>query len=252
MNYDVLERSYWESQIQRVERLREKITTRAAVPAGRVIPDDADLEIGGGRRLQAATVLFIDISGFSQRRSVSADEQELMLRVLNLFFTEMIRIVEDYGGAVEKNTGDGLMAYFEERAPTDPDGNSVKRAVACALTMDAANKNLVSPILRATDVTPLRFRTAMDHGSITIARIGAPRRFNANVAIGNTANFSAHMLAMINSDDIALGGNAWSRLPALWRATWTELSPIKTGWNYLDSSTPYPLYLYKGRWARLI
>jgi len=49
-----------------------------------------------------------------------------MLRVLNLFFTEMIRIVEDYGGAVEKNTGDGLMAYFEDRAADDPGGNSVQ------------------------------------------------------------------------------------------------------------------------------
>lgn len=251
MNYDGLEASYWESQIERVEHLRQKIGTRAAVPAGRVIPDDTDLAIGSGRRLDA-TVLFIDISGFSQRRSASAVEQELMLRVLNLFFTEMIRITEDYGGEVEKNTGDGLMAYFEDRTTTDPGGNSVKRAVACALTMDVANNYLVSPILRATGVSPLRFRMAMDHGSITIARIGAAMRFNANVAIGNIANFSAHMLAMIKPDDISLGACAWSRLPEPWRTNWTELSPIKTGWTYLDSSTPYPLYLYKGRWARLI
>src|SRR5260370_41133856 len=111
MNYDGLEQSYWTSQIERVESLRSKISARAAAsaPIGRVIPDDDDLVIGTGRRLML-TVMFIDISKFSQRQSITANEQELMLRVLNLFFTEMIRIVEDYGGVVEKNTGDGLMA----------------------------------------------------------------------------------------------------------------------------------------------
>src|SRR6266487_5120035 len=151
MNYDGLERSYSDSQIQRIERLRTKIASRAATPVGRVIPDDTDLAIGTGRRLNL-TVMFIDISKFSERRSVTADEQELMLRVLNLFFTEMIRVVEDYGGAVEKNTGDGLMAYFEDQPGDESGGNSAKRAVACALTMTAANDSLISPILRATGV----------------------------------------------------------------------------------------------------
>ena len=115
----------------------------------------------------------------------------MMLRILNLFFTEMIRVVEDYGGAVEKNTGDWLMAYFEDRAAIDPGTNSVKRALACVLTMDATNEMLVAPVLRATGVPTLRFRTTIDYGPVTIARIGAPRRFNANVAIGNTANFTS-------------------------------------------------------------
>jgi adenylate cyclase len=39
-----------------------------------------------------------------------------MLRVLNLYFSEMIKIAEEYGGTVEKNTGDGLMAYFEDNS----------------------------------------------------------------------------------------------------------------------------------------
>jgi adenylate cyclase len=254
MNYDGLEQSYWTSQIERIERLRSKISARAATlpPTGRVIPDDEDLAIGTGRRLML-TVMFIDISKFSQRRSVTANEQELMLRVLNLFFTEMIRIVEDYGGAVEKNTGDGLMAYFEDQPGDEPGSDSVKRAIACSLTMRASNDYLISPILRATDVAPLDFRTTMDHGPVTIARIGAPQRFNANVAIGNTANFAAKMLSLVNPGDIAMGATARERLPLLWKNSWTQLSPVSTGWVYTaNPSTPYPLYLYTGRWAKLI
>lgn len=251
MNYEGLEKSYWDAQIERIERLHAKIAARASSPVGRVIPDGTDLAIGAGRRLNL-TVMFIDISRFSSRRSVTADEQELMLRVLNLFFTEMIRVVEDYGGAVEKNTGDGLMAYFEDQPGDDFTGNSVKRAVACALTMAAANEHLISPILRATGVPPFEFRATMDYGAVTVARIGAPQRFNANVAIGNTANFAAKMLGFVNSGDIALGAAARNRLPALWQTLWTTLSPISTGWVYTDTNLPYPLYLYTGRWAKLV
>lgn len=251
MNYDGLAKTYWNTQIARIKRLRAKIAARAESPIGRVIPEDTDLAIGAGRRLNL-TIMFIDISRFSSCRSVTANEQELMLRVLNLFFSEMIRIIEDYGGTVEKNTGDGLMAYFGDRLSDGSSENSAKRAVACALTMAAANEYLISPILRATGVSPLEFRVTMDHGAITVAHLGAPQRFNANVAIGNAANFAAKMLGQVKPGEIALGAAARNQLPALWQTNWTTLSPISTGWVYADTNLPYPLYLYTGRWANLL
>ena len=42
----------------------------------------------------------------------------MLLAALNLFFSELVKVAEDYGGTVEKNTGDGLMAYFDERWST--------------------------------------------------------------------------------------------------------------------------------------
>jgi adenylate cyclase len=247
MEYAYLPTTYWDSQIQRVEQLREKIANRAAVPVGRAVPDDADLTIGAGRRL-SLTIMFIDISGFSKRPSSTAEEQELMLRVLNLFMTEMIRIVEDYGGTVEKNTGDGLMAYFEDSA----DANSTHKAVSCSLTLHAANDYLIAPVLRATGVPPLQFRVSMEHGSVTVARIGAAQRFNANVAIGNSANFASDMLNHVKAGEIGVGGNAQTRLPEYWRTTWTQLASISTGWFYGDTRVPYPLYLYTGRWSKTL
>lgn len=247
MNYDGLETAYWNAQIARVEKLRTRISERAAAPVGRVVPDDADLTIGTGRRLDL-TVMFIDITGFSQRPSNTPEEQELMLRVLNLFMTEMIRIAEDHGGSVEKNTGDGLMAYFED----DAEANSSKRAVACALTMHAANTLLIAPILRATGVPPLEFRVSMDFGPVMIAKIGAAQRFNANVAIGATANFASKMIPNLKAGEIGLGTMAWARLPDYWRTTWSQISPISTGWTWGPKNTPYGLWLYTGRWNKLI
>lgn len=101
MDYDALKTNYWNSQIERVEQLRLKISNLPAVGDGRVVPEDDSLSLGQGRRLRMA-VMFIDICGFSSRQLETAEAQNLMLKVLNLFFTEMIRISEDYGGNVEK------------------------------------------------------------------------------------------------------------------------------------------------------
>lgn len=251
MNFDGLQRSYWESQIARVKKLRDRISGSAEITtAGRVVPYDDDLVIGEGRRLQMA-VMFLDISAFSQRASETEAEQTMMLRVLNLFFSEMIKIAEDYGGTVEKNTGDGLMAYFED-GPADSKDKGSKRAVACALTMMATNEHLITPILVATLVPKIDFRITIDHGPVTIARLGAARRFNANVAIGSTANFAAKMLSFAQPGDIAIGESAKFQLPVTWQASFTEVITTETGWNYKVSGNPYPLYRYTGRWNKLL
>ncbi|MEQ1885530.1 MAG: adenylate/guanylate cyclase domain-containing protein [Bryobacteraceae bacterium] len=247
MNYDGLQTTYWNGQIARVEKLRARIGEFDGPSIGRVVPLDDDLAIGEGRRLSVA-VMFLDISSFSQRPSETEAEQDLQLRVLSLFFSEMIKIAEDYGGTVEKNTGDGLMAYFESA-----DGeNGSKRAVSCALTMMAANECLIRPILQATPAPEISFRISIDHGWVTIARLGAARRFNANVAIGSTANFAAKMLSFAKAGDIVIGESAKNQLPSQWQISFTELFTRETGWSYRATGRSYPLYRYTGRWAKLI
>lgn len=250
MNYDGLQDSYWRAQIARVEDLRKKISDRPKIGEGRTVPDDDALTIGDGRRL-SMTVMFIDICGFSSRPMETLEEQDLTLRVLNLFFTEMIRIAEEFGGNVEKNTGDGLMIYFNDGEGTPAERGS-KRAVAAALTMMAANEHLISPILRATPTKVIEFRASIDHGSVTIARLGPPRRFNSNAAIGTTANFASKMLRHAKAGDIVLGESARNQLPADWQSNWTELLSIETGWHYRVSGKAYSLYRYTGRWSRLV
>lgn len=250
MNYEALETSYWESQKTRISSLVEKIATRPAVGAGRVVPDDTDLSIGDGRRLSMA-VMFIDICGFSSRPMESIEEQDLMLRVLNLFFTEMIRIAEEYGGNVEKNTGDGLFIYFNDNEGTPPEVGP-KRAVACALTMFAATKHLINPVLIRSNADPIKFRVSIDYGKVTIARIGAPRRFNANVAIGAAANLASKVMKLAGEDQIVIGESARKLLPAKWSAEWTQVVPEPSGWTYIADGSPYKLYKYTGRWKDFI
>lgn len=248
MNYDALDDTYWANQRDRVGELRKNISNRPKVGDGRVVPEDESLSIGDGKRLSMA-IMFIDICGFSSRAMETLDEQDIMLRVLNLYFTEMIRIAEEYGGNVEKNTGDGLMVYFNDGEGTPPE-KGPKRAVACALTMFAATQHLINPIVIASHMQPIEFRVSIDYGVVTIARIGAPKRFNANAAIGAAANFASKMLRHAKAGDIVIGESAKLLLPINWQIQWTAPLPESTGWVYRKDNRPYLLYRFTGRWKR--
>ncbi len=248
MNCDGLPSSYWALQAERIEALRQKIRAQSVIAPGRTIPDDESLVIGSGRRVEAA-VMFLDICGSSARPSYTETEQLTNLRAFNLFFSEMVKIAEDYEGSVEKNTGDGLLAYFQNSGSTD---NGVKRAIACSLTMMSTNDYYISDILRSSEIPPFSFRVSVDYGPVTIALLGAPRRFNSIVAIGAPANFASKMLTHAKAGEVVLGEQAKLQLPLAWQLQFTEVALSLTGWNYVLSGKPYPLYRYTGRWNQLV
>ena len=237
---------YHTMQMRRVEVMRRRIAaTGATVSRGLVIPDPEDLPIGQGRRLDAS-ILFLDISGFTQRASETEFEQDAQVRVLSLFFSEMIRIVGDCGGTVEKNTGDGIMAYFSQGGALSPDAR--QRALVCAMYMFLAADRLINPAIVATRLEPLRFRVCLDYGPITVARIGAAKRFNHIVAVGTAANRTSKMLQHAGPDELLLGD---AMLPGI-REDWLRQFLIHTGsnsgWSY-DDGRPYSFWRYDGRWA---
>jgi adenylate cyclase len=247
LDYERLTSAYWQSQLDRLQRVLDVINERPApaVP-GRVIPQPDELAIGTGRQLSAA-VLFTDISGFSARPSGSANEQQFLLNVLNLYFSEMIRVCEEYGGTVEKNTGDGLMAYFEDNSG-DPPESACKRAVAAALTMLYVTQTAINPVLTTSNAKPIEFRVGIDYGPITIAQIGAARRFGGLVAIGASANIASKMLNEAGPGDVFIGEDVHKRLPEPWKQ-YSQLAKFETGWVYMPSGAYYSFYKYIGRWT---
>lgn len=245
-----LKSTYWQKQQDRVANMVSRLQQRPFTKEGRDFPNPdstSPLTIGEGRRLPAC-VMFLDICDFSSRPMETAIEQDLMLRVLSLFFSEMIKIAEEHQGTVEKNTGDGLMVYFSD----DAQGTSAaQKAVSCALTMYAANQYLINPAIVASNSPAIQFRVSMDYGNITVAKIGAAQRFSSHAAIGTTANFASKMLKHAKADQIILGDFAKTKLPIDWQIQYTQILPINTGWTYRATGDAYPIYLYTGRWARL-
>lgn len=243
METNNLPAAYRVRQGLRIKKVLDRTLARGpAVADGRVIPEDGELPIGVGRRLNA-TVLFLDICGFTDRPASTADEQETLLHMISLLFSELIRIVEDYGGTVEKNTGDGLMAYFTSYENV----TAQNRAIAAAMSMIEVSDCKIKPLVESFDLAPFEFRVCLDHGPITVAHVGAARRFRGMVAIGVTANIACKMLKSAGRNQILVGADV---VPGLTeeRIGWLTLHSDKTGFMTGDGK-PYCFYEYTGRWV---
>lgn len=241
-SYDHRYRLQQQERVGRVARVLE--ARNRQVRAGRVIPDHGALPIGVGRQI-SATVMFLDICGSSDLGSDDPVQQRASLSAMTLFFSEMIRIVEDHGGTVEKNTGDGLMAYF---AAGQGGFSAPQTALSAALTMSATAEDLIGPVLERMGLGRFRFRVCLDHGPVTIAELGTARGFRSIVAIGTTANAASKMLAIADADSVFIGEAVLLQLEPDWQAFATER--FDTRWTYSSDGRPYPCYRFTGRWTR--
>ena len=122
-------KSYLEKVMDRGDRRAAVLSDRLAdITDGRVMPDRDEITIGGARRFDLAV---LDICGFSGRPNWLEGEQKTVLAVMNMFMAEMLSIGHDFDGTYEKNTGDGLMAYFGENTKAAFSGTLPGTLIAC-------------------------------------------------------------------------------------------------------------------------
>jgi len=165
---------------------------------------------------------------------------------MDIFMAEMMNIVRDHNGEFEKNTGDGLMAYFgtETSNPVE----CVNSAINAALTMHYFNDNLLIPyMLQQGWQQKIEFRIGIDYGKVTIGRVGIPGGLSSFVAIGTSANIACRLLKIAYPGDIVIGRHVKNFLPPN-RQKYCELIYQGSGFEYIISKLPYLAYRYIGRW----
>lgn len=139
-----------------------------------------------GVRSVSATILFIDIRGFSELVEELAPPDTL--RLLEEFLTLMVACVHGNGGTVDKLLGDGLMATFG--IPT-PGADDADRAVECAAGMvrEIASWNHHQ---RSAGRRAVRIGIGIDTSTVLAGPIGAPARMDYTV-IGAAVNIAAKL-----------------------------------------------------------
>jgi adenylate cyclase len=147
-----------------------------------ILENPEALHLGGQRR--QVTVLFADIIGFTSL-SEKMDPGDVVA-VLNEFFTQMVEIVFEYQGTLDKFLGDGLMVFFG--APLEVP-QATTQAVACALAM---HRRLAQ--MQAQGLTPIQgMRIGVNTGEAIIGNIGSEKRMDFTV-IGDAVNVAARLL----------------------------------------------------------
>jgi adenylate cyclase len=223
--------------LKRWNELEERVD---ASTQGRVIPGVDQLLIGEGKHFELMAVLFLDICKFSGLPSWTTEEQKGVLKILNIFMGEMLSVVRDYDGHFEKNTGDGLMAYFGEGTSTLAE--AVKPAVECAVMMHYVNDNLIWYFLKKAGFEPIRFRVGIDVGPITLGKVAITGGSHGSVlAIGTTANLACKIMRLIPDGGICIGEKTFTNLPNTWKISCKPLTE-STGHIYRHDGSAYPAW----------
>ena len=142
------------------------------------------VELGG--ETLTVTVLFSDIRSFTTISE--AMEAHALVALLNEYFTEMVSIVMNHGGVVDKYIGDAIMAIFGAPVPTEHDAtNAVRAAVEMRASLVRLNERL-----EARGIQPLRTGIGIHTGDVVAGNIGSEQRMEYTV-IGDPVNVASRL-----------------------------------------------------------
>ena len=173
--------------VESAARRRVKaIFSRYVSPAVfRELMDDPDAVGLGGRR-QDVTVLFSDLRGFT---SISERlEPEEIVDQLNEYFTEMVDVVFEHRGTVDKFVGDMIMAIFG--APLE-DPEHPDQAVACALAMQRRLR-VLNERWTAQGRPEFRSGVGLNSGDVVVGNLGS-EKMQSYTVIGDNVNLGARL-----------------------------------------------------------
>lgn len=174
----------------RKEEISDRVPERASIieerlehiPHGRVMPDLKELSFHEARRFNLATV-FVDIN--DSGRYLTRNGAKDTLFMLNLFIPEMMKLVEENSGYFEKNTGDGILAYF---GAGDPHEVAVDKILRYLADIKYALANHINPTLEEFEKEPISISAGAAYAEdVYISRIGVYNE-SRRVAISTAAN----------------------------------------------------------------
>jgi adenylate cyclase len=167
-------------ELERVGRLKRFLAPQIAEL---IISSGNDRILESHRR--EITVVFCDLRGFTAFSETA--EPEDVMAVLREYQSNLGTLVDKFEGTVERFTGDGLMAWFNDPLPCDdPCGRAVRMGLEMRDRVAALAINW-----RKHD-HDLGFAIGMAHGYATLGRIGFERRFDY-AAVGMVVNLAARL-----------------------------------------------------------
>jgi adenylate cyclase len=149
-----------------------------------IAADVGKLRLGGEKR--DLTVLFSDIRGFTSMSEALAPED--LVKLLNVYFTEMTDKVFDHKGSLDKYIGDAIMAVYGAPIPA-----AEHPSLACRTALD---------MIRALDALRAQWKReglpdvgigiGINTGPMIVGNMGSVSRFNYTV-VGDAVNLASRI-----------------------------------------------------------
>jgi adenylate cyclase len=186
----------------RMRRTFERYVSRDVVKELLDNPEGWLNTLGGVRK--KITVLFSDVRGFTTMTE-SADAAQLVAQ-LNEYFTDMVRIVFEHNGTLDKFIGDAVMAHWGSIV-TEGEKTDAVRAVASALEMQRALVRL-NQQWKPRGMLELHFGIGINHGEAIVGNLGSEEKREVS-AIGDPVNLASRLEGVTKTYhiEICLGEN---------------------------------------------
>jgi class 3 adenylate cyclase len=161
-------------------------------------------------RRKEMTVVFTDIRGFSAL--TDSLEPEEVFQLLNRYISEMISIIHDYDGTLNKIAGDGLLIFFGDPIPME---DHAERAVRMAVAMQKKVEELGGEWKKLGH--ELGVGIGVNTGYMTVGTIGNESLRDYTV-IGTQANVAARLVSLAAAGQILVSHRTYSRVRDLFES----------------------------------
>ncbi|HKL01999.1 MAG TPA: adenylate/guanylate cyclase domain-containing protein [Desulfotignum sp.] len=153
-------------------------------------------QLGGSRR--EAVMLMSDIRGFTSLSETLGPE--VIVSVLNRYFSHMIEIIREHQGIIVDFYGDAILVFFD---PLDePTSDTIHRAVQCAFHMQAVMPQ-VNRELKKQDLPDLSMGIGIHAGQVVVGNIGSDTRAKYGV-VGPPVNMTARIQELAEKRQILI------------------------------------------------
>lgn len=133
------------------------------------------------------SVLFSDIRGFTTLSEKMAPEEVVAL--LNPYLEAMTRVIDEFGGTVDKYEGDAIVAFFGE--PVVHEDHAL-RAVRAAWEMRTALAALQERWEKEGRPHQIEIGIGINSGEVFVGLLGSAQRINYTI-IGDNANLASRL-----------------------------------------------------------
>ncbi|UCG83282.1 MAG: zinc ribbon domain-containing protein, partial [Dehalococcoidia bacterium] len=167
----------FEDKLEKIQRyLPDGLTEKILAQRGKI----------EGERKQV-TVMFCDAEGFSQISEKLGPEK--VYSIMDEVFEILIHKVHEYGGTVNKMTGDGIMALFGAPIALE---DAPQRAIRSALAIQRDISRLSDRKKEETGNRHIRMRIGIHTGPVVVGSLGNDLRVEFT-AVGDTVNLASRM-----------------------------------------------------------
>jgi class 3 adenylate cyclase len=189
-------------QLERYKELRRFLSPKLT---DRILEGGHSLDTAPKRKMM--TVVFTDIRGFSNL--TDSLEPEELFHLLDNYMSEMIKIIHQYDGTLNKIVGDGLLVFFGDPIQME---DHCERAVKMAIDMQKKIADLKDQ-WRAYG-HELGVGIGINSAYMTVGNIGSDMHRDYTV-IGNQVNVAARLESQAKAGQILITQRTYSKVKDL-------------------------------------